>query len=125
MSTRQRKKEIEVMRREAAQLWAEQQIALEHANRLAKRAGRHLSAVGREEVLPRVVRSYDAYVRPTVMRTLAKVNPAFAPKKKKSSGVFWVVAGLVALIGAIGFFAYQTVRDDDELWMADESDQNS
>lgn len=163
MSARKRKREVERMRREAAQLWAEQQAALERANRLARQAGRHIGSVSREEVFPRVQRGYEHYVRPGVewagdvahragarierdvlpavgkaigtalavgdvareariQKTLSRVHPALAPARKKSSSGFWVVAAVVAVIGAIGFAVFQTLRADDELWTADDSD---
>ncbi|RLP83457.1 DNA helicase [Mycetocola lacteus] len=66
--SRQRKKEIKRLKGDASALWAAQQELLEHANGVAREAGRQVGNYGREQVVPSVVQSYESHVQPVVDR---------------------------------------------------------
>jgi hypothetical protein len=67
--SRKRRKELERLRKSADELWSHQQEVLERANAVAREAGRQAGILTREEVVPRVVESYEHYVRPRVTAT--------------------------------------------------------
>ncbi|MFM6974691.1 MAG: DNA helicase [Agromyces sp.] len=144
--SRTRKKELIRLRRDAEELWGNQQIVFDHAAHVAREAGRQIGHLNREVIAPRVSQAgarIEHDVLPAVGRTigavlsvgdvarearirkaLSRVAPALAPVEKKRGGFGSVLAfGFVAaLVGAIGYAAWQTFRADDELWVADESD---
>lgn len=62
--TRKRKKELKALRKSAEQLWSQQQELLAQANVLAARAKRQAVHYTREEIAPRVRKSYEHYVLP-------------------------------------------------------------
>lgn len=163
--SRKRKKELTRLRREAEELWGNQQVVIDHAAHVAREASRQLGHLNREVVAPRVQAGYEQYVRPRVSqagvlarqagvkiendvlpavgrtigavlsvgdvarearirRALSRISPALGPIEEKKSRAGAVVAfGVIfAVIGALGYAAWQTFRADDELWIADESD---
>lgn len=163
--SRKRKKELIRLRREAEELWGNQQVVIDHAAHVAREAGRQLGHLNREVVAPRVQAGYEHYLAPRVSqagvfarqagarlehdvlpavgrtigavlsvgdvarearirKALARVAPALAPVEEKKSrvGAFVAFGAIFALLGALGYAAWQTFRADDELWIADESD---
>jgi hypothetical protein len=52
---------------------------------------------------------------PTVKRAIAKTQP----KKAPVGGIVAIVFGVVAAVG-VGYALWQTLRADDELWIADD-----
>ncbi|RLP75217.1 DNA helicase [Mycetocola tolaasinivorans] len=69
--SRQRKKEIKRLKGDASALWAAQQELLEHANSVAREAGRQVGNYSREQVVPGVVQSYEQHVQPVLNRGAA------------------------------------------------------
>ena len=65
--SRKRRKELVRLRKNADQLWNQQQEVLERANALAREAGRQAGFLTREQVVPRVREGYDQYLRPRVL----------------------------------------------------------
>ena len=156
--SRKRQKELARLRRDAEELWGNQQIVFDHASHVAREAGRQIGNLNREVVVPRVQAGYATYVQPRlrqagdrlehdvlpavgrtlgavlsvgdvarearIRRALGRISPALAPVEPKKSRVGAVIGlGFVfAIIGALGYAAWQTFRADDELWIADESD---
>lgn len=163
--SRKRKKELNRLRREAEELWGNQQVVIDHAAHVAREAGRQLGHLNHEVVLPRVRAGYEQYLAPGVSqagvfartagakiendvlpavgrtigavlsvgdvarearirKALGRISPALAPVEPKKSrvGGFIAFGAIFALLGALGYAAWQTFRADDELWIADESD---
>lgn len=163
--SRKRKKELNRLRREAEELWGNQQIVLAHAGSVARETGRQLGALNREVISPRVQAGYEQYLQPRVnqvssfardagariehdvlpavgrgigallsvgdvareariRKALARINPALAPvePKKSRAGAIVGISVIFAVLGALGYAAWQTFRADDELWIADDSD---
>jgi hypothetical protein len=54
---------------------------------------------------------------PSVKRALAKTQPA--AKKSHTGGIVGIVLGVIAAAG-VGYALWQTLRADDELWIADD-----
>ncbi|RNE66964.1 hypothetical protein [Cryobacterium tepidiphilum] len=67
--SRKRRKELDRLRKHADELWSQQQDVLDRAGAVAREAARQASVLTREEVVPRVVSSYDQYVKPHVATT--------------------------------------------------------
>ena len=67
--SRKRRKELGRLRKSADELWNHQQDVLDHANSVAREAGRQAGNLTREEVVPRVREGYQTYVRPGVDAT--------------------------------------------------------
>ena len=63
----------------------------------------------------------DAYGK-SARKALAAKIAAETPKKKSGRGASGLIAILIALAAAVGVFyaAWQTLRADDELWVADD-----
>ena len=64
--SRKRRKELNRLRASAEELWSHQQDVLDHANSIAKEAGRQVGHLTREEVAPRVRDGYSQYLQPRV-----------------------------------------------------------
>lgn len=64
--SRKRKRELNRLKRGAAELWDDQKEVLDHATKVVKEARKQLANVSREEVAPRVRDVYDSRVRPGV-----------------------------------------------------------
>jgi hypothetical protein len=67
--SRKRRKELNHLRKNADELWNQQQEVWDRANTVAREARRQAGILTREEVLPRVIEGYDHYVRPRVDAT--------------------------------------------------------
>jgi len=67
--SRKRRKELDRLRKHADELWSQQQDVLDRAGLVAREAARQASVLTREEVVPRVMNSYDQYVKPHVATT--------------------------------------------------------
>lgn len=67
--SRKRRKELDRLRKSADELWSHQQEVLDHANAVAREAGRQAGVLTREEVVPRVREGYEHYVLPGVHAT--------------------------------------------------------
>lgn len=163
--SRKRKKELERLRRDAQELWGNQQVVLDHAAHVARAAGQQLGHLNREVVLPRVQSGYEHYLQPGVQqagtfakqlghkieqdvlpavgrtlgavlsvgdvarearirKAIGRVAPALVPAEPKKSRVGAVVAfgAIFALLGLVGYAAWQTLRADDDLWVSDDAD---
>ncbi|GAB3127696.1 hypothetical protein [Glaciibacter psychrotolerans] len=64
--SRKRRKELTKLRKSADELWGHQQQVMDHANAVAREAGRQAGNLTREEVVPRVREGYEHYVLPGV-----------------------------------------------------------
>ena len=64
--SRKRKKELNRLRREAEELWGNQQVVIDHAAHVAREAGRQLGHLNREVLAPRVQAGYEHYLQPRV-----------------------------------------------------------
>ncbi|MGV1034091.1 MAG: DNA helicase [Microbacteriaceae bacterium] len=62
--SRKRQKELARLRRDAEELWGNQQVVLDHAGHVAREAGRQLGNINRELVVPRVQAGYESYLQP-------------------------------------------------------------
>lgn len=62
--SRKRKKELNRLRREAEELWGNQQVVIDHAAHVAREAGRQLGHLNSEVVVPRVRAGYEQYLAP-------------------------------------------------------------
>ena len=184
--TRKRKKELRKLQEQANHLWATQQSIVGDAGQVAREAGRQLSYLGREQVLPQVQEKYQKYAQPYIDkgvqasrhvlndrvvpaagavvgsamsvldaagetrarlaagRGLALDKKKYAKKSAKygkratralarqlsvqpernrgigAGGVIAIVLGVIAAAG-VAYAAWQTLRADDELWVADDS----
>ncbi|MGO4104071.1 hypothetical protein AB4Y63_08975 [Leifsonia sp. YAF41] len=67
--SRKRRKELTRLRKSADELWSHQQEVMDHANAVAREAGRQAGVLTREEVVPRVREGYEQYVQPRVQAT--------------------------------------------------------
>jgi len=67
--SRKRRKELDRLRKHADELWSQQQDVLDRAGVVAREAARQASVLTKEEVVPRVMSSYDQYVKPHVATT--------------------------------------------------------
>ncbi|MES2867560.1 MAG: DNA helicase [Actinomycetota bacterium] len=155
--SRKRKKQLRRLQNDANQLWESQQVVVGHAADVAREAGRQLSGLGREQVLPVVQDAYNRRVAPAVDRGVKlgrhvvddKVVPIVGGvvgsalsawdvanakrqgleftggrivKKKQGPGVGSVIAIILGAAAAVGvlYVAWQALRTDDELWVADD-----
>jgi hypothetical protein len=66
--SRKRKKELKRLKNHANDLWQSQQEILDHANAVAREAGRQLGNYSREQVAPVVRGAYDQRLAPVVDR---------------------------------------------------------
>jgi hypothetical protein len=152
--SRKREREFERLKREAEELIREQREVLSHASHVAGRAGHNVADFARDEVAPRVRRTYEKRVRPAaaaavgsavglieaarhlpVRETLSKVSrsareagaKAGLVEPPKSAGPARYIFIGVALVAAAGvaYAAWQTLRADDSLWVEDEPDLNA
>lgn len=167
--TRKRKRELKRLRSEASSLWESQQELVDHANRVAREAGRQAGNYSREQVVPAVVSAYedrvqpvvdrgrhmaqdivtttrrglatkvvpavgsavgavmsigdvanDARVRAAVERVQRRIEPPAPVKSGPSIGrIIAIGAGVLAAAG-VGYAIWQTLRADDELWVAED-----
>lgn len=69
--SRKRRKDLDRLRKNADELWSQQQDVLDRAGAVAREAAHQASILTKEEVLPRVAGSYDQYVRPRIDATQA------------------------------------------------------
>lgn len=97
--TRKRKKEIKRLKGEASALWAAQQELLEHANGVAREAGRQVGNYGREQVVPGVVHTYEQRVQPVFDRG-ASIGRDLADATKRSID-HTVVPALGSAVGTV------------------------
>ena len=67
--SRKRRKELTRLRKSADELWVHQQEVMDHANAVAREAGRQAGVLTREEVVPRVREGFEQYVLPGVHAT--------------------------------------------------------
>ena len=68
MVSKQRTKELNALRSDAAQLWSDQQAVLSRANGVAREAGKQAGHLSREEWAPRARTAYADRVQPAVER---------------------------------------------------------
>lgn len=111
--SRKRKKEINRLKGEARSLWLAQQEVLEHANSVARAAGRQVGNYGREQVVPSVVNSYEEHVQPVLDRGAAiSRDVADATRRGIDTRVVPALGSAVGTVMSIGDFARdQRVRN--------------
>lgn len=101
--TRKRKKEIARLKGDANALWSAQQEVLEHANYLAREAGRQVGNYGREQVVPTVVDTYEHRVAPVLDRGVAITRDvASATRHGIDTRVVPAIGSAVGTVMAIG-----------------------
>ena len=66
--SRKRKRELRKLRSNAEKLWQEQQTVLEHASRVLRQARNQATLLNQEQVVPRVLSTYETRFKPTVDR---------------------------------------------------------
>lgn len=181
--SRKSKKELRKLQKHANKVWESQQVLLGESAKVAREAGRQLSRVSREDLVPAVHDGYDRYAAPYVDKSVKFTNRVLSDKvvpaagavvggalsvwdaahdtrdrlaagrgfgeldtkkyakraekygkkatKKMSAklpkqrdgigagGVIAIVLGVFAAAG-VAYAAWQTLRADDELWVADD-----
>jgi hypothetical protein len=99
--SRKRTKQLTKLRKTASALWEEQQAVLVHAGDVSREAGRQLSLLSQEEVVPRIKDTVDGSIVPTALAGYAasKAATSNAAKKvaKASTGVASSIAALELL----------------------------
>jgi len=68
--SRKRKRELRKLRSNAEDLWQEQQAVLEHASRVLRQARTQATLLNQEQVVPRVLSTYETRFKPTVDRSV-------------------------------------------------------
>lgn len=113
------RRELRKLGGEAQRLWDEQRDVLGHARDVVRDASRSAGSFAKREVFPR---AHDTY-REAVVPLLAKVSKS-APARTKSPGAFsYVLMAIGALaVAAIGYATWQTLREDEDLWVSEESE---
>lgn len=169
--SRKRSRELKRLGRTAEELWEEQRQVIENAAGVVREAGRQVSAINRELVVPRIRDGYERNVVPAVGAGLAAgrhvadaartrltgtILPAMStamgsalavleaskdprvrsvvnkartrlvpptPVKKSGPGRYILMALGVAAVAGVAYAAWQTLRADDELWIADAEEE--
>ncbi|RKR75819.1 hypothetical protein [Frondihabitans australicus] len=88
----------------------------------AKKTGKKLSKKAKRKALKKAAKAAAKHPRGAIK--VAKVVRDVKKSQKKGisgGGVFLIILGAIAL-GAVVFAAVQTLRADDELWVADDND---
>lgn len=95
--SRKRERELKRLKKSAAGLWEDQRDVLDHANKVVREVGRQVGHVGREEIAPRVHKTFDDRVMP-VVNSGVKATRAAADRTRYKIGteVFPSVASAVA-----------------------------
>ena len=97
--SRKRRKELNRLRKSADELWSNQQAVLDHANAIAREAGRQAGVLTREEVVPRVREGYEQYLLPGVQATQHFAGDA---KRRLVSDVIpGISSGVGAALGTV------------------------
>ena len=97
--SRKRRKELNRLRKSAEELWSNQQAVLDHANSIAREAGRQAGVLTREEVVPRVREGYEQYLLPGVQATQHFAGDA---KRRLVSDVIpGISSGVGAALGTV------------------------
>ncbi len=68
--SRKRKRELRKLRSNAEKLWQEQQAVLEHASGILRQARTQATLLNQEQVVPRVLSTYETRFKPTVDRSV-------------------------------------------------------
>jgi hypothetical protein len=68
--SRKRKRELRKLRSNAEDLWQEQQAVLDHASRVLRQARTQATLLNHEQVVPRVLSTYETRFKPTVDRSV-------------------------------------------------------
>ena len=115
---RSTRRELRRLGSEAQRLWEEQRDVLDHAKDVVRDASRSAGAYTKREILPRAHDAYDNTLQP-LLRSVGKR----VPSRKKSTGPLgYVLMALGAIaLAAISYSAWNTLREDDDLWIGDES----
>lgn len=101
--TRKRKKQLKRLKGDANALWAAQQDLLDQANSVAREASRQISAFGREEIAPKVVRAYEDKLQPVVSRVDAATHDARqSAKRGLDKKVLPAVGSAIGTVMALG-----------------------
>lgn len=83
--SRKRERELKRLKHSASELWEDQREVLEHASKVVREAGRQVGHVGREEVVPRVRKTIDHRIRPTVASGISATRSAAEHTRDKIS----------------------------------------
>lgn len=101
--TRKRKKEIKRLKGDATALWGAQQELLDHANHIAREAGRQVGNYGREQVVPSVIDTYEHRVAPVIYRGASiSRDVAAATKRGIDTKVVPAIGTAVGTVLSIG-----------------------
>ena len=114
---RSTRRELRRLGSEAQRLWEEQRDVLDHAKDVVRDASRSAGAYTKREILPRAQDAYQHTLHPLMRKVLKN-----APAPKKSTGAFgYVLMALGAIaLAAISYAAWNTLREDEDLWIEDE-----
>lgn len=116
---RKTQRELQKLSNEAQRLWEEQRDVLTHARDVAREASRQAGDITKREVLPRAQTKYRETVEPLLARAPWKKAPA-VPEISSNPFVYVLMAiGAIAL-AAISYAAWQTLRQDDDLWVEED-----
>ncbi|WP_210480011.1 hypothetical protein [Naasia sp. SYSU D00948] len=84
--SRKRKRELRKLRSNAEGLWQEQQAVLEHASTLLRQARKQATLLNQEQVVPRVLSTYETRLKPSVDRGLLVGRTAATGARAKVVG---------------------------------------
>lgn len=113
------RRELRKLSGDAQRLWEEQRDVLGHARDVVREASKSAGSFAKREVLPRAQSTY----RDTVIPLLARVSAKAAPAKKSRGALGYVLMAIGALaIAAISYATWQTLREDEDLWVSDETE---
>ena len=112
--------------RELADLRSAGGEAASSAGRILADAARLAARYSRNELAPRARSEYVEHLAPLVATGLAAgrryLRSAPVVKKKSGLGSFIAAGFAVALVAGVAYVAWQTLRTDDDAWIADEFD---
>jgi hypothetical protein len=96
--SRKRTKQLTKLRKTASALWEEQQAVLVHAGDVSREAGRQLSLLSQEEVVPRIKDTVDGKLVPTALAGYAASKAAGSNAAKKVAAASTGVASSIATL---------------------------
>lgn len=99
--SRKRKRELKRLRREAEELWQNQQAVIGHAAVVARRAGHQIGAINRELVVPRVQAGYEQYLAPGVHQAGAFARSVGSKIEQDVLPAIGRAAGTVLFVGDV------------------------